>query len=168
MSTDSSSTTTPNPTPQPPGPAHPAKGNKRGQKSLAAKIVRWQRLGTNLSQHIDQLPLFKDQFTQFQAMLDEAESLVSQLDVSRANTDDLMARRNQMLAGGDDLYRRLDLALRAIHGPGAGRLREFGLKPHRPAGRSKKKATPVPPPPQQPEAPTAHPAAVPPTHVAEK
>jgi hypothetical protein len=160
MSTDGSTTQPPTPTPS--GPANPAKGKDRGQKTLAAKIVRWKRLGTNLAPQIDQMPLFKDQFTQFQAMLQEAESLVSQLDAARANTDDLMARRNQMLTGGDDLFNRLSLALRAIHGPAAGRLREFGLKPHRP-GRPKKSTTPVSPAPEAAPAPaaapeTAHPA----------
>jgi len=141
MSTDGN--TTPTPTPTPSGPGKPAKGRDRGQRTLAAKIGRWQRLGNNLAQHIDQLPLFKDQFTQFQAMLAEAQSLVSQLDVVRANIDDLMTRRNQMLSGGEDLFNRLSLALRAIHGPTAARLREFGLKPRR-SGRSKKATSAAP------------------------
>jgi len=139
MSADGSTT----PTPTPSGPANPAKGNRRGQRTLAAKIGRWQRLGTNLAQHIDQMPLFKDQFTQFQAMLQEALALVSQLDAARANADDLITRRNQMLDGGEELFNRLSLALRAIHGPTAGRLREFGLKPRR-SRRSKKTTSAAP------------------------
>ena len=66
MSTNGNTTQTPDP--QPSGPANPTK-SRRGPRTLDAKIGRWQRLGTNLAQHIDQLPLFKDQFTQFQAML---------------------------------------------------------------------------------------------------
>jgi hypothetical protein len=149
MSTDGN--TTPPPAPQPSGPANPARGSNQGQKTLAAKIGRWKRLGTNLALHIDQLPLFKDQFSQFQGMLAAAQSLTSQLDAARANTADLMAQRTQMVTDGDDLYNRLSLALRAVHGPAAGRLREFGLKPHR-LGRPKKTTATTP---SSPEAPTA-------------
>jgi hypothetical protein len=140
----------------PPPPANPAKGKNRGQKTLAAKIDRWKRLGTNLALHIDELALFKDQFLQFQAMLAEAQALSSLLDASRADTDDLMARRSRMLTAGEDLFARLSLALRAVHGPQAGRLREFGLKPHRP-GRPRKKSpsVPVTPPPNPNPAPEA-------------
>jgi hypothetical protein len=153
MSTHANTTATPVPQP----PANPAKGKNRGQKTLAAKIDRWKRLGTNLALHIDQLPLFKDQFTQFQTMLAEAQALASQLDVSRADNADLMARRNEMLSGGEDLFARLSLALRAVHGPQSGRLHEFGLKPNRPGRPRKKKTPPVVPPVEATTRPAADP-----------
>jgi hypothetical protein len=140
MSTHANTTATP----APQTPANPAKGKNQGQTTLAAKMGRWKRLGTNLALHIDQLPLFKDQFTQFQTMLAEAQAISSQLDAARADNADLMARRNEMLSGGEDLFARLSLALRAVHGPQSGRLHEFGLKPNRP-GRPRKKKTPPPP-----------------------
>jgi hypothetical protein len=138
-------------------PVHPAKGNQRGQTTLAAEIDRWQALAENLAPQVDQMPGLKEQFAQFQALLAEAKAVRNQLIATRAGTATALARRNQLLVDGGDLFSRLHLGLQSVHGPRSPRLHEFGLKPRRlRTGRPRK--TPTPPPPV--EVATAHPPAI--------
>ncbi|HTQ80110.1 MAG TPA: hypothetical protein VMM92_08940 [Thermoanaerobaculia bacterium] len=148
MSTDSPVPLTPR------VPANPARGNLRGQTTLAAKINRWQVLVNNLGTQIDQVPGLKDQYTQFQALLANAETLRDQLMALDAKVGDAMSQRNQVLESGSDLYTRLILGLKSVHGPSSARLREFGLKPR--TGRPRKGSAATPPP-----VPEAHAASIP-------
>lgn len=142
MSTDTN-TLVPSPTPAPtPSPTHPAKGSKRGQTTLAAKIDRWASLVDNLMPHIDQFPGLMESFTHFQAMVQTAKTLRNRLKVLRADTGDALTQRNQMVVDGEDLYTRLSLVLQGVHGPQSDRLREFGIKPRRKTGPKK---NPLPP-----------------------
>jgi hypothetical protein len=127
-------------------PAHPAKGNLQGQTTLAAKISRWTGLNNNLVPLIDQMPQFKDQITQFQSVLTQTQALRDQLNILKGQGEDAVKQRDALFTAGDDLFTRLGLALRAVHGPESSRLRAFGLKPRKKIGRPKKK-TPVPVPP---------------------
>ena len=117
-------------------PAHPAKGNQQGQRTLAAKIDRWSSLSDNLMPYIDQLPHLKDTFTEFQVRLGAAKTLRNLLKKLRADSGDAMTQRNEMLAGGEDLYTRLNLGLQSLHGPTSQRLHEFGLKPKKKSART--------------------------------
>jgi len=146
-----------------PPPANPAKGNQRGQTTLAAETDRWQALAENMAPKIDQVPGLKEQFVQFQALLAEAKTVRNQLKTLKADTGTALDRRNQLLVDGGDLFSRLHLGLQAVHGPRSPRLHEFGLKPRKPrTGRPRKTPAPTPPPPVEV---TTHPpaAAVPPT-----
>ncbi len=135
MSTD---TNTPPPTPDPtPSAANPAKGNKQGQTTQAAKFFRWENLVANLLPHIGDLPALADAFTQFQGMVMSAMTLQNQLKVLRADIGVTVTQRNQILVDGDDLYTRLSLVLQGIHGPQNDRLREFGIKPRKKTGAKK-------------------------------
>jgi hypothetical protein len=128
-------------------PANPAKGNLQGQTTLAAKIDRWTGLSNNLAPQIDQMPQFKDQFTQFQGVLVQAQAVRDQLKIIKGDGDEAIKQRDALLAEGDDLFTRLSYALKAVHGPQSGRLRDYGIKPRK-IGRPKKTtAVPVPPPP---------------------
>jgi len=128
-------------------PAHPAKGNLQGQTTLAAKVDRWTGLNNNLVPLIDQMPQFKDQITQFQSVLTQTQALRDQLNILKGQGEDAVKQRDALFAAGDDLFTRLGLALRAVHGPESSRLRAFGLKPRKKAGGRPKKKTPVPVPP---------------------
>ncbi|HEV7518313.1 MAG TPA: hypothetical protein VGR07_18605 [Thermoanaerobaculia bacterium] len=127
-------------------PVNPAKGNQRGQTTLAAEIDRWQAMVDNLAPQVDQMPGLKETFVQFQAMLATAKSLRNQLNMLRAETGTALTQRNQLLVDGGDLFSRLQLGLQSIHGPRNPRLREFGLKPRGPrTGRPRKSAIPPSP-----------------------
>ncbi|MEA2692063.1 MAG: hypothetical protein QOJ16_1450 [Acidobacteriota bacterium] len=127
-------------------PVNPAKGNQRGQTTLAAEIDRWQALSDNLAPQVDQMPGLKEQFTQFQAMLTEAKAVRNQLLATRAAAATALARRKELLVDGGDLFSRLSLGLQSVHGPRSPRLHEFGLKPRRlRTGRPRKTTTPPPP-----------------------
>jgi hypothetical protein len=125
-------------------PANPAKGNLQGQTTLAAKIDRWTGLSNNLAPQIDQLPQLKDQFTQFQSVLAQAQAVRDRLKVIKGDGDEAIKQRNALLTEGDDLFIRLSHGLKAVHGPESGRLRDYGIKPRR-SGRPRKTAVPVPP-----------------------
>jgi hypothetical protein len=128
-------------------PVNPAKGNKRGQTTLAAEIDRWQALADNLAPQVDQGPGLQEPFAQFQALLAAAKAARNQLNMLRAAADTALTQRNQLLADGGALFSRLSLGLQSIHGPRNPRLREFGLKPRPvPTGRPRKTPTPTPPP----------------------
>ncbi len=127
-------------------PAHPAKGNLQGQTTLAAKVDRWTGLNNNLVPLIDQMPQFKDQITQFQGLLAQTQALRDQINTLKGQGEEALKQRDALFVQGDDLFTRLGLALRAVHGPESSRLRAFGLKPRKKSGRPKKK-TPVPVPP---------------------
>ena len=127
-------------------PANPAKGKLQGQTTLAAKIDRWTGLGNNLASQIDQMPQLKDQFTQFQSVVAQAQAVRSRLKVIQGEADEAITQRNSLLTEGDDLFNRLSHALKAVLGPQNGRLRDYGLKPRK-SGRPRKVAVPVPPPP---------------------
>lgn len=143
---------TPTVTPQPSGnpPAHPAKGNQRGQSTLAAEIDRWQALADNLEPKIGQMPGLQAPFAKFQAMLAEAKALRNQLNSLRAGTSTALVQRDQLLLDGSDLYSRLTLGLQSIHGPRSPQLKEFGLKPRKVRTHRLPTITVVP----TPEAPT--------------
>jgi len=122
---------------------NPAKGNLQGQTTLAAKTDRWRGLNNNLAPQMDQLPQFKDQFAQFQDVLARAQALRDRLMVLKGEADEAVKQRDALFVEGDALFTRLGHALRAIHGPESGRLRDFGLKPRK-LGRPKKQPTPTP------------------------
>ncbi|HEV7514949.1 MAG TPA: hypothetical protein VGR07_01485 [Thermoanaerobaculia bacterium] len=128
-------------------PAHPAKGNLQGQTTLAAKISRWTGLNNNLVPLLDQMPQFKDEITQFQGVLTQTQALRDRLNILKGQGEEAVKQRDALFAEGDDLFTRLGLALRAVHGPDSSRLRDFGLKPRKKAGgRPKKKPAPAPSP----------------------
>jgi hypothetical protein len=129
----------------PTGPANPAKGNLQGQTTLAAKIDRWVALSNNLAPQIDQLPQLRVPFTQFQGVLAQAQAVRDRLKVIKGDGAEAIQQRDALLTEGDDLFTRLNHALKGIHGPQSGRLRDYGIKPRK-IGRPRKMATPVPPP----------------------
>jgi hypothetical protein len=139
-------------------PANPAKGNLRGQTTLAAKIDKMQILVDNLAPKVEQMPGLKDQFTQLQAMLASAKALRNRLKTLAADSADAMTQRNEMIAASESLFQRVQLGLQSVHGPKSDRLHEFGLKPRRPrTGRPKKTQTPAVPPPVEPAPPARQP-----------
>jgi len=125
-------------------PVHPAKGNQQGQTTFAAKIDRWRGLNNNLAPQMDQLPQFKEAFAQFQAVLTQAQALRDRMKVIQGDANEAIQQRAAVFAAGDELFSRLSHALKAVHGPQSGRLKDFGLKPLK-TGRPKKK-TPTDPP----------------------
>ncbi|HZF09335.1 MAG TPA: hypothetical protein VFE33_11145 [Thermoanaerobaculia bacterium] len=136
-------------------PANPAKGNQRGQTTLAAEINRWEALAESMAPQVDQTPGLKEAFEQFQALLAEAKSLRKQLNGLQASASTAMTRREQVLLDGGDLFSRLHHALQFVHGPRNPQLKEFGLKPLRtrkprratlPATTPTPPITPAPPP----------------------
>jgi hypothetical protein len=131
----------------------PTKGKLRGQTTLAAEIDRWQALANKLASEINQLPGLQGQLTQFQTLLAGAVALRNQINTLQADTAAAFTQRNQIVLDGGSLFSRLSLALQSVHGPTSPRLKEFGLKPRRPAGRPGKSATPPP----TVEVTTAHP-----------
>jgi hypothetical protein len=141
-------------TPSPNPPANPAKGNQRGQTTLAAEINRWEALSESLAPQVDQVPGLKEPFDQFQALLDEAKSLRAELNAFKAGASAAMTRREQVLLDGGDLFSRLHHALQFVHGPRNPQLKKFGLKPLRtrkprrttPAATPPPSTTPAPPP----------------------
>jgi hypothetical protein len=140
MSTEAPIPNTPN------VPANPAKGNLQGQTTLAAKIDRWTGLNNNLVPLLDQMPQFKDEITRFQSVLAQTQALRDRLNILKGQSQDAVKQRDAFFAEGDDLFTRLGLALRAVHGPQSSRLHDFGLKPRKKTGRPKKKSVPAPPP----------------------
>jgi len=129
-------------------PANPAKGNQRGQTTLAAEIDRWQALANNLAPQIEQLPGLKDSFAQFQALLAQAIAVRNQLNTLKADTATAFTQREQLLVDGAGLFSRLRLGLQSAHGPQNPRLHEFGLKPRKKTGRPPKSTNGTTPPPQ--------------------
>jgi len=112
---------------------------------LTAKIVRWLALSNSLALQLDQLPpQFQELFTHFQSLLGDAQVLSERLTVLQAETDTSLCQGDTMISAGDDIFNRLSLALRAVHGPESPRLREFGLKPQAKRGRKKKVVEMVP------------------------
>ena len=79
-------------------------------------------------------------------MLVQAQAVRDRLKVIKGDGDEAIKQRDALLAEGDDLFIRLSHALKAVHGPQSGRLRDYGLKPRK-TGRPRKTAVPVPPPP---------------------
>ncbi|HZF12187.1 MAG TPA: hypothetical protein VFE33_25655 [Thermoanaerobaculia bacterium] len=153
--------------PSPTPPVNPAKGNKRGQTTLAAEIDRWEALADNLAPQIDQVPGLKEPFTQFQTLLAQAKAVRNQINTLRANADAALTQRNQLLVDGGDLFSRLHLGLQSVHGPRSPRLREFGLKPRKPrSGRPRKTPAPTTTTTPPPVEVSAHPPAAEPPAVA--
>ena len=146
------------PSTTPPPPANPAKGNQRGQTTLAAEIDRWQALADNLAPQVAQMPGLKEPFAQFQALLAEAKTVRNQLNTLRADTATALTQRDRLLVAGGELFTRLSLGLQSVHGPRNPRLRAFGLKPRKkPTGRPRTNPTPTPAP--QVEVASVHPSA---------
>jgi len=139
-----STETTPSVTPSGNQPANPAKGNQRGQTTLAAEINRWDALAESLAPQVDQMPAIKEPFEQFQALLTEAKSLRKQLNGLQASASTAMTRREQVLLDGGDLFSRLHHALQFVHGPRNPQLKQFGLKPRR-TRKPRRTTTPTPP-----------------------
>ena len=125
-------------------PANPAKGNQRGQTTLAAEIDRWQALANNMASQIEQLPGLKEPLAQFQTLLAQAIAVRNQLNMLKADTATAFTQRNQLLVNGAALFSRLRLGLQSAHGPESPRLHQFGLQPRRKTGRPAKSATPPP------------------------
>jgi len=149
MSTDSTT---------PKVPANPARGNQRGQTTFAAKIDRWRALNNNLAPQIDLLPQFKEAFAQFQSFLSQAQALRDRLKIVQGDAAEIFQQRDVVFAAGDELFTRLSHALKAVHGPESGRLKDFGLKPRKPGRPRKNKTAPTTDPGTAPEVSTAPPA----------
>src|SRR5690349_15827822 len=104
MSTSSTSSTDPK------VPVNPAKGNKQGQTTFAAKIDRWTGLGNNLAPQMDQLPQFKDQFARFQSVLSQVVALRDRMKIISGDFTEVITQRDALFAEGDDLFTRLSHA----------------------------------------------------------
>src|SRR6476660_2293369 len=99
------------------GPANPAKGNQRGQTTLAAEIDRWQALANNMAPQIEQMPGLKEPFAQFQTLLAQAIAVRNQLNTLKADTATALTQRDQLLVDGAAFFSRLRLGLQSAHGP---------------------------------------------------
>jgi hypothetical protein len=114
-------------------------------------------MSNNFQPHVDELPHLKDALARFQQLIATAQAMRDHLKVLKADTGDITVQRDSLLVEGDDLFGRMALGLQSLHGPKSERLREFGLKPRRRAGRPAK-PTQAPPP---PEVATTSPVAAP-------
>src|SRR3954468_15642571 len=126
-------------------PANPAKGNNRGQTTLAAKIDRWQTMSDNVEEQLAAFPQLKDFQVEFQKIIDEAKALRLQMKDLEAEALSATARRNVLISTGDVLFSRLDHGLRSALGPKSELLVKYGLKRGK-AGRKAKTAEPAPSP----------------------
>ena len=133
-------------------PANAMKGNLRGQTTLAAKIDRWQKMSDNVQPQLAAFPQLKDFHTEFQKVIDEAQALRSQMKAIAADSLSTVARRNDLIRSGEDLFARLSHGLKSALGPKSERLVQYGVKRGK-AGRKAKTAQPTPgpstPPPTQ-------------------
>ena len=124
-------------------PAHPAKGNLRGQTTLAAKIDRWENMSDNLEAQIADFPQLKDFQVAFQQVLEEAKALRAQMKAIEAAALLATNRRNQLISAGDALFSRLSHGLRSVLGPRSEDLVRYGLKRGK-SGPKGKTAQPAP------------------------
>jgi hypothetical protein len=137
---------------QPNQPANPAKGPLRGQTTLAAKVDRWQNMSDNVAPQLDAFPQLKDFHTQLQQTIADARALGSQLKALDAESLTAVARRQQLIATGNDLFSRLGHGLKSALGPKSEGLVRYGVKRTR-SGRKAKTvqttptAAPTTPPP---------------------
>ncbi|HZF07783.1 MAG TPA: hypothetical protein VFE33_03245 [Thermoanaerobaculia bacterium] len=109
-------------------PAHPTKGNLRGQTTLAAKIDRWETMSNNVQAELAALPQLKDFQVEFQQIIDEAKALRTQMKNIEADALLATARRNELISAGDALFSRLNHGLRSVLGPKNEGLARYGLK----------------------------------------
>jgi len=152
MSTDTTLTTTP--------PANPARGNLRGQTTLAAKIDRWQNMSNNVQEELAAFPQLKDMLAEFQQVIDEAKALRFQMKSIEAEALSATSRRNDLIVTGDDFYSRMSHGLRSALGPKSDRLVKYGLKRGKPGPKAKivqPSPDPTPPPPIEAQGPPGDP-----------
>lgn len=118
-------------------PRHPARGNRQGQTTQAAKIDRWQTLSDNLEPHLDEAPHLRDLHAALRQTLEDTQELGHRVAALTAELRQAVHQHNAGLAAGEALFGRLRLGLQSLLGPKNGRLFEFGLRPWRKMGRPK-------------------------------
>jgi hypothetical protein len=133
-------------------PANPAKGNNRGQTTLAAKIDRWQNMNNNVQAQLAAFPQLKDFQVEFQKVINDALALRLHMKDLEAESLSATARRNELISSGDVLFSRLGHGLRSALGPKSELLVKYGLKRGK-AGRKAKAAEPTPSPDPTPPPP---------------
>jgi len=104
-------------------------------------------MAVNLQPQLDKLPQLTGRYNELVKMASDADVLETRQAQLTADLQEVNHQRRDLLKSGEDLRNRIGAALKAEHGFTSERLLEFGLKPRRSRGRSKKtteQPTPAP------------------------
>ncbi len=110
---------------------------------------RWKVMAVNLQPQLDKLPQLTGRYNELVKTASDADALETRQAQLTADLQEVNHQRRDLLKSGEDLRNRIGAALKAEHGFTSERLLEFGLKPRRSRGRSKKatqQPTPAPTP----------------------
>ncbi len=111
-------------------------------QTLVARISRWDTLVTNLEPDLPDLPHLAADVAQLKEILLRSREFEAHQDNLRSQAQETTASRNQLVAEGDRLRRRIGASLQWKHGFGSETLLKFGFRPRRQPVRSKKRETP--------------------------
>ncbi len=104
---------------------------------------RWKVMAVNLQPQLEKLPQLAGRYAELVKFTADADALETRQAQLMADLQEVNHQRRDLRRAGEDLRNRIGAVLKAEHGFNSERLLEFGLKPQRPRGRSKKTTQPT-------------------------
>jgi hypothetical protein len=108
-------------------------------KGTSSRERRWDLLGSNVEQHLDEMPQVQPLHTELQGVVGELRTLDNEQEGVRAQLRDIVQRRREVERRGEAVRRRIESHLRGTFGFTNEQLIKFGIKP-RPRVIRRKKA----------------------------
>ena len=107
--------------------------------TLKEKIARWEILQTNAKPQLGDMPHLATDLTRLEQLITGVKELEARGRQHKATFLETTRTKRDLSQEGDQVYQRLNLALRGQLGPKNEKLHEFGLTPQRARLRRKGK-----------------------------
>lgn len=102
------------------------------------KVARWEILQTNAKPRLGDMPQLTNDLTRLEQLIDGVKDLEARGSQHKATFLETTRTKRDLLQEGDEVYQRLNLALRGQLGPKNEKLHEFGLTPRKASRRKGK------------------------------
>lgn len=111
----------------------------RNAREFSNRITSWDLTSSSVKPHVAEMPQVQPLLTELDALIPDARSLDSRMELARSQARDLTKQRHDIEKQGENLRRRIASHLRGTFGFTSEQLGQFGINP-RPRVIRRKKA----------------------------
>ena len=117
----------------------------RSAKEFSNRITSWDLTSASVKPHLADMPQVQPLLAELDALIPNARSLDTSMELARSQARDLTKQRHDIEAQGENLRRRIASHLRGTFGFTSEQLGQFGINPRpRVIRRKKPVVTPAP------------------------